>query len=461
MQFVKDNYLLNNKIAQELYGYASRMPIIDYHCHLSPLEIYEDKEFKNITELWLSGDHYKWRLMRSAGVDEKYITGKASDYEKFKAWAKTLSLAIGSPLYEWSHLELKMYFGYDGVLDEKTCREVWNLANKQLKELSARKFIKNSNVKVVCTTDDPIDDLQYHKRMQKERMGFKVYPAWRPDKVINIEKETWNDYVKKLSEVSKTPIKSYDDLLKALKKRLTYFAKVDCKVADHGLGTIPYAKYTKKEIDSIFKKALKGNALNEIEIEKYKTALLVDLHKEYHKRDWVSQLHYGVKRDNNSRLFKTVGVDAGGDNIGDSGSINNLADFLDILNKDNKLPKIIIYSLNPNDNAAIDTVIASFQCGPTQSKLQHGSAWWFNDHYDGMMNQLKSLASEGYLAGFVGMLTDSRSFISYARHDYFRRVLCVYLSELVLEGRYPHDSKKLQKIVEDISYRNAKKYFNF
>ena len=249
--------------------------------------------------------------------------------------------------------------------------------------------------------------------------------------------------------------------MKALKKRLTYFARVGCKVADHGLAYVPYAEYTQKEVDAIFKKALKGTALTDLEVEKFKTALLADLHREYYKRDWVSQLHYGVKRDNSSRLFKTIGVDAGGDNIGDSGNINDLADFLDLLDKDNKLPKTIIYSLNPNDNAAIDTVIASFQCGPTQSKLQHGSAWWFNDHYDGMMNQLKSLSSEGYLAGFVGMLTDSRSFISYARHDYFRRVLCVFLSELVLEGRYPHDSKKLQKIVEDISYRNVKKYFGF
>lgn len=461
MKFITDNYLLNTKTAKELYAYASKMPIIDYHCHLSPQEIYEDKQFKNITELWLGGDHYKWRLMRSAGIDEEYITGKANDIDKFKAWAKTLSLAIGSPLYEWSHLELKNYFGYDGVLNEKTYREVYKLANEKLKDLSARKLIKNSNVKVVCTTDDPIDDLKYHKLLSKEKLAFKVYPAFRPDKVINIEKDTRREYISKLEEVSKVSIKTYDDLLKALKKRLTYFTKVGCKVADHGLSYIPYKEFNKEEIDGLFKKALKGISLNENEIDKYKTSLLYELNKEYSKRDWVSQLHYGVKRDNSSYLFNKKGVDVGGDSIGYSGNIDNLANFLDLLDSENKLPKTIIYSLNPNDNTAIDTVMACFQKGPTVSKIQHGSAWWFNDNYDGMKDQLKSLATQGYLAGFVGMLTDSRSFVSYARHEYFRRVLCDFLGELVEKGRYPKDNERLKKIVEDISYNNTKKYFNF
>ena len=461
MEFITANYLLNTKTAKELYAYASKMPIIDYHCHLSPQEIYEDKQFKNITELWLGGDHYKWRLMRSAGIDEEYITGKASDIDKFKAWAKTLSFAIGSPLFEWSHLELKKYFNYDGLLNEKTYKEVWKLCNEKLKDLSARKLIKNSNVKVVCTTDDPIDDLKYHKLMANEKMGFKVYPAFRPDKVINIEKENWNEYISKLENISKTKIESYDDLIKALRKRLNYFEKVGCKVADHGLAYVPYMEYQKDDIDRLFKKALKGISLNENEIEKYKTSLLYDLSKEYNKRNWVSQLHYGVKRDNSTYLFKKKGVDVGGDSIGDSASIDKLANFLNLLDKDNKLPKTIIYSLNPNDNTAIDTVMASFQRGPTISKLQHGSAWWFNDNYDGMKDQLKSLATQGYLAGFVGMLTDSRSFISYARHEYFRRVLCDFLGEIVEKGRYPKDEEKLKKIVEDISYNNTKKYFEF
>lgn len=461
MKFIKDDYLLSNKTAKELYAYASKMPIIDYHCHLSPKEIYEDKKFNNITELWLGGDHYKWRLMRSAGIDEEYITGNAKDIDKFKAWAKTLSLAIGSPLYEWSHLELKNYFDFDGVFDEKSYKEAWNKANEKLKDLSARKLIKNSNVKVLCTTDDPIDDLKYHKLMEKEKMGFKVYPAWRPDKVVNIEKDTWREYINKLSEVSKIEIKEYDDLLKALNKRLNYFEKANCKVADHGLSYVPYIEYKKEEVDGLFKKALRGIKLNDNEIEKYKTSLLYELNKEYSKRNWVSQLHYGVKRDNNTNLFINKGVDVGGDSIGENASIDKLANFLNLLDKEDKLPKTIIYSLNPNDNTAIDTIMACFQKGPNISKLQHGSAWWFNDNYDGMRDQLKSLAAQGYLAGFVGMLTDSRSFISYARHEYFRRVLCEFLGELVEKGRYPKDIDKLKIIIENISYKNTKNYFEF
>ena len=461
MKFIKDNFLLENEISKKLYSYASKMPIIDYHCHLSPKEIYEDKVFKNITELWLSGDHYKWRLMRSAGIEEKYITGDASDLDKFKMWAKTLSLAIGSPLYEWSHMELKNYFGFDEVLDETTYLKVWKLVNEKLKKLSARKLIKNSNVKVVCTTDDPVDDLKYHKLLAKENLGFKVYPAWRPDKIVDIEKNTWKDYLLSLEKASKMDIKSYKDLLKALNKRLTYFSNVNCTVADHGLACVPYCEFTDKEIDNIFKKALKGGKLSSIEVEKYKTALLYELHKEYHKRGWVSQLHYGVKRNNNSHLFKTKGADVGGDSNGDSGNLNDLADFLDLLDREDKLPKTIIYSLNANDNVSIDTIMTCFQKGPIRSKLQHGSAWWFNDNYVGMMEHLNSLATQGYLAGFVGMLTDSRSFLSYARHEYFRRVLCKFLADLVNMGRYPKDYKKLKKIVEDISYNNTKEYFGF
>ena len=461
MKFIKKDFLLENEISKKLYSYASKMPIIDYHCHLSPKEIYEDKVFKNITELWLSGDHYKWRLMRSAGIEEKYITGDASDLDKFKMWAKTLSLAIGSPLYEWSHMELKNYFGFDEVLDETTYLKVWKLVNEKLKKLSARKLIKNSNVKVVCTTDDPIDDLKYHKLLDKENLGFKVYPAWRPDKIVDIEKNTWRDYLSSLEKVSKMDIKSYKDLLKALSKRLTYFSKVNCTVADHGLACVPYYEFTDKEIDNIFKKARKGIKLSSIEVEKYKTALLYELHKEYHKRGWVSQLHYGVKRNNNSHLFKTKGADVGGDSNGDSGNLNDLADFLDLLDREDKLPKTIIYSLNANDNVSIDTIMACFQKGPIISKLQHGSAWWFNDNFVGMMEHLNSLATQGYLAGFVGMLTDSRSFLSYARHEYFRRVLCRFLADLVNMGRFPKDYKKLKKIVEDISYNNTKEYFGF
>ena len=459
--FIKDDYLLNNDLAKKLYGYACKMPIIDYHCHLSPKEIYEDKKFDNITQIWLYGDHYKWRLMRSYGIDEDYITGSASDYDKFLAWAKTLSLAIGNPLYEWSHIELKNYFGFDGVLDEDSADEVWNLANEKLKNLSARQLIKMSNVEVLCTTDDPIDDLNYHKLMMKQDMGFKVYPAWRPDKVMNIEKDDWFEYLEKLEKVSDIKINSYHDLLNVLINRLDYFESVGCKVADHGLAYVPYMEYSDEIVEEIFNKRVNGGKLNGDECEIFKTAVLAELTKQYHDRNWVSQLHYGVKRDNSHYLFNRIGVDAGGDNIGESANIDKLINFLSLLEGQDKLPKTILYSLNPNDNTAIDTIIASFQRGPTKSKIQHGCAWWFNDNYDGMMDQMKSLAAQGYLAGFVGMLTDSRSFISYGRHEYFRRVLCRLLAEYVENGRYPNDENKLRKIVEDISFNNTKEYFGF
>jgi len=461
MKFIKDDFLLESEVSKRLYEYAKKMPIIDYHCHLSPKEIYEDKKFNNISELWLSGDHYKWRLMRSFGIDEEHITGKSSDKDKFMAWAKTLSLAIGNPLYEWSHLELKNYFGFDEVLDEDSAEKVWDLVNEKLKDLSARQLIRNSNVEVVCTTDDPIDDLNYHKLMANEDMGFKVYPAFRPDKVLNIEKDNWKQYLDKLAEVASIEIKEYDDLLKALNNRLDYFENVGCKVADHGLAYVPYEKYNEEEIRRIFIDRLNDKTLSNKEVEQFKTALLYELNKQYHDRNWVSQLHYGVKRDNSSFLYEKVGVDAGGDNIGDSASIDKLANFLDLVDKDDKLPKTILYSLNPNDNVAIDTVMASFQKGPIKSKIQHGSAWWFNDNYTGMNEQLTSLSLQGYLPGFVGMLTDSRSFISYARHEYFRRVLCNYIGKLVKQGRFPDDDKKLRKIVEDICFNNTKRYFRF
>lgn len=461
-KFMDENYLLKTEVAKHLYSFAKEMPIIDYHCHLSPKEIYENKTFSSISEIWLGGDHYKWRLMRSRGIDEEMITGNASDYEKFYAWAKTLSLAIGNPLYEWSHLELKRFFDYDGVLDEETCEEVYRLANEKLKTLKARDFIKASNVEVICTTDDPIDDLKYHSLLKEDQtMTCTVLPTWRPDKVMNIEKDNFKEYILKLGEVSGIEINNLPSLKNALINRLDFFNNVGCRLADHGLAHIPCAEYSDKEVSSIFIKRLDNESLSELENEKYKTALLKFLMEEYYKRDFAAQLHYGVIRDNNTNLFRDKGVDVGGDSIGDSGCIGNLAHFLDLLDKEDMLPKTIIYSLNPNDNTAIDTVIACFQKGPIKSKLQHGSAWWFNDNYTGMKDQLNSLASQGYLAGFVGMLTDSRSFLSYARHEYFRRVLCDLLGDYVEGGRYPNDEKKLKEIVENITYKNAKEYFNF
>ena len=459
--FVTDDYLLRSDTAKKLYGYAREMPIIDYHCHLSPKEICEDRHFENITDLWLRGDHYKWRLMRAYGIDEKYITGDGSDYGKFSSWMKTLSLAIGSPLYEWSHLEMKQYFGFDGVLDENSIDEVWDLANEKLKTLSARELIRSSNVEAVCTTDDPIDDLRYHRTMADEDMGFRVYPAWRPDRILNTEKRDWADYLRVLEAVSGVSADSYEALKDALKKRMVFFHENGCRIADHGLARVPYLPLSGREVNEIFLRRKAGENLTAREAEGFRCTLLLDLFREYAALGWAAQLHYGVKRDNSSYLLKTVGGDAGGDNIGDSASVGDLADFLDALDREGNLPKTVIYSLDPNDNTAIDTVAASFQRGPVTNRIQHGSAWWFNDNYDGMRDQLRSLAAQGYLAGFVGMLTDSRSFISYTRHDYFRRVLCGFLAELVDAGRYPDEDEKLRKITEDICYHNAKKYFGF
>ena len=461
MTFITENYLLSDEIARKLYSFAEKMPIIDYHCHLSPKEIYEDRRFANISELWLECDHYKWRLMRSAGIEEKYITGDASDKEKFFAWAKTLSLAIGNPLYEWSHLELRNYFGFEGVLDEDSAEKVWQLTSEKLKDLSARTLIRNSRVEVICTTDDVTDDLKYHRLLAKEDLGFKVYPTWRPDKVLYIEKEGWNAYIDLLEKTSGVRIDSFEKLLEALEKRMDLFAETGCRVADHGLPYIPDEDYTPEELEELFACRRRGEQLDQRRIDQFRTALLCHLMKRYHERGWAAQIHYGVIRDNSSYLLHSFGNDAGGDNIGSGGKIDDLAGFLDRLDQTDELPKIILYSLNPNDNTAIDTVIASFQRGPACSRIQHGSAWWFNDNYDGMRDQMRSLASQGYLAGFVGMLTDSRSFVSYARHEYFRRVLCGLLAEYVRQGRFPEDYGKLKKIVEGICYRNAKEYFGF
>lgn len=459
--FITDDFLLRSDTAKKLYGYAKKMPIIDYHCHLSPKEICEDKHFENITDLWLRGDHYKWRLMRAYGVDEKYITGDGSDYEKFSSWMKTLSLAIGSPLYEWSHMEMKQYFGFDGVLDENSIDEVWNLANEKLKTVSARELIRSGNVEVICTTDDPIDDLQYHRAMAEEDMGFRVYPAWRPDRILNTEKADWADYVHALENASGMQAGSYEGLKAVLKNRMEFFIVNGCRISDHGLAHVPYMPLTYEETDEIFRKRRSGGTLTEKEAEGFRSTLLLDLFREYARLGWAAQLHYGVKRDNSTYLLNRIGNDAGGDNIGDRASISSLCGFLDALDREGSLPKTVIYSLDPNDNTAIDTVAASFQRGPVTDRIQHGAAWWFNDNYDGMRDQLRSLAAQGYLAGFIGMLTDSRSFISYTRHDYFRRVLCGFIAELVDAGRYPDDEEKLKKITEDICCNNAKRYFGF
>ena len=455
--FMDRDFLLSTETAKHLYhDFAEGMPIIDYHCHLDPKEIFEDRKFENITQLWLGGDHYKWRLMRSAGVGERFITGDATDREKFRKWAETVSLAIGSPLYHWSHLELRNYFGYDGVLNGDTAEEVWNLCSEKLQTLSARKLIEDSNVKALCTTDDPADSLEWHKKIAEDpSFGVKVLPSFRPDKAVSIEKADYLEYLKRLGEIT-----SFSQLAEVLKERLAVFVSLGCRVSDHGLESVPYAPATEAEVEAIFQKRLHGELPTAQEAKQFKTALLLALGREYRRLGVVMQLHFGVIRDNAKRVFRALGPDAGVDSIGDAVSIRDLAAFLNALDETDELPKTILYSLNPNDNAALVTVTGAFQTGEAVSKIQHGSAWWFNDHKRGMIDQLTNLAAGGYLAGFVGMLTDSRSFLSYARHEYFRRILCDLIGTWVENGEYPADDAALRTIVEGICYANAQRYFH-
>ena len=454
--FMNSDFLLSTETSRHLYhDFAADAPIIDYHCHLDPKEIFEDRQFENITQVWLGGDHYKWRLMRSAGVDERYITGDATDREKFQKWAETLSLAIGNPLYHWSHLELRNYFGYDGVLNGATAETVWDLCNEKLQTMSARKLIEESNVKALCTTDDPADSLEWHKKIAGDKsFGVKVLPSFRPDKAMGIEKQDYVNYLAKLGSIS-----SFAELISVLKERLAYFVSLGCRVSDHGLDAVPFAPATGAEVEAIFQKRLSGELPTAQEAKQFKTALLLALGREYHRLGVVMQLHFGVIRDNAKRVFRALGPDAGVDSIGDQVSIRDLAAFLNALDETDELPKTILYSLNPNDNAAIVSVMGAFQTGEAVSKVQHGSAWWFNDHKRGMIDQLTNLAAGGYLAGFVGMLTDSRSFLSYARHEYFRRILCDLIGAWVENGEYPNDAAALRSIVEGICFHNAKKYF--
>lgn len=464
-QFMDEDFLLNNDVAKKLYHeYAEKLPIIDYHCHIDPKEIAENKKFENMTQLWLGGDHYKWRFMRFCGVDEYYITGDASDTEKFEKWSRCLTKAIGNPLMHWSHLELKRYFDYDGILNRNTWREVYDLCNEKLESdtMSARNIIKSSNVKVICTTDDPIDNLSYHKAIAEDNdFDVKVLPSFRPDLCVNIEGDGFAEYIKKLSDVAGFTIEDVEGLKKALTSRIDYFDEVGCKVADHGPNYVCYADADEDMVDIILKKKLSGDKLTEEEIVEYISYMMVFLHKEYYKRGWVSQLHFGCRRNANQKHFDNIGANTGFDCIGSSVDINELTCFLDALDKQNFLPKTIIYSLNPNDNEAIDTIIGSFQDGTAVGKIQHGSAWWFNDNKSGMEEHIKSMMMLTNFSGFVGMLTDSRSFLSYTRHEYFRRIMCNIVGELVENGEFPEDYEILGEIVQDISYYNAKRYFGF
>lgn len=465
--FMDKDFLLSSQTARRLYEKYADMtvvPVIDYHCHINPREIYEDRQFDNIAQVWLGGDHYKWRQLRTCGVEEKYITGDADDYDKFIKWAEIMPLLIGNPLYHWSHLELRYYFGYDGNLNGETADEVWEFCNRKLrtKEYSARNLIKMSNVKLICTTDDPVDSLEWHKKIAADdTFDVQVLPAWRPDRAMHIEKQDFPEYIRMLGEVSHTDIKDMDSLYAALDKRMDYFAENGCTVSDHGLLYVMYAPAGEDEINEIFIKALNGGTLSDTECMKYKTSFMLRMAAEYHRRNWVMQLHYGCKRENNTHMFERVGADAGFDCISSYTPADQLADFLNALAKDSFPPKTILYSLNPADNAVIGTVIGCFQGGGIRGRIQHGSAWWFNDHFDGMVSQIKSLAATSALGNFIGMLTDSRSFLSYTRHDYFRRILCRIVGEWVENGEYPDDDKLLSNIIKGISYNNCVEYFGF
>ena len=463
--FMDKDFLLETETAQKLYHeYAAKMPILDYHCHINPQEIAEDRKFENITQVWLGGDHYKWRQMRSNGVEEKYITGDASDREKFQKWAETLEKAIGNPLYHWSHLELQRYFGYYGALNGETAEEVWNLCNAKLQEdgMSARNLIRQSNVTLVCTTDDPVDSLEWHEKIAAdESFEVRVLPAWRPDKAMNLEKTDYLEYLKKLEVVSGVKIDSFASLIEALRIRMDYFAEHGCSVSDHGLEYVMYAPASEEEIEAIFAKRLRGEAVSRADELQFKTAYMVALGREYHKKNWVMQLHYGVKRDNNGMIFGKLGPDAGIDCINNYAPSSEMADYLNALAITDELPKTILYSLNPTDNATIGTIIGCFQSEEARGKIQQGSAWWFNDNKQGMIEQMTSLANLGLLGNFIGMLTDSRSFLSYTRHEYFRRIMCNLIGGWVENGEYPADEKVLGRMVQDISYNNAVRYFGF
>lgn len=463
-QFMDKDFLLSTQSAKDLYhNYAAKMPVVDYHCHINPQEIYEDRKFDTITQVWLGGDHYKWRQMRSNGVEEKYITGNATDREKFQKWAETMPKLIGNPLYHWSHLELQRYFGYTGYLNADTAEEVWNLCNEKLHQdsMSVRNLIRQSNVTLICTTDDPADTLEWHQKIAADStFDVKVLPAWRPDKAMNVEKPDFAAYIAKLSAASSMEIKDFASLKAALKNRMEFFTSQGCCVSDHALEYVMYVPADDAELDAIFAKSISGKAVTKEEELKYKTAFMVFAAKEYNRMGWIMQLHYGCKRDNNALMFEKLGPDTGFDCINNYAPSAQMADYLNALSATDEVPKTIIYSLNPNDNASIGTILGCFQ-SQFPGKIQQGSAWWFNDHKTGMTEQMTSLANLGCLGNFIGMLTDSRSFLSYTRHEYFRRILCELVGGWVDNGEYPDDQKALKEIIEGISYNNAVKYFGF
>ncbi|PKM93965.1 MAG: glucuronate isomerase [Firmicutes bacterium HGW-Firmicutes-1] len=463
-KFMNQDFLLINETSKVLYHkYAKAMPICDYHCHLSAKEIAIDKKYRNITELWLGGDHYKWRVLRSNGIDEDYITGDQSDYDKFLKWAETVPEAIGNPVYHWTHLELQRYFGINETLSPKTAEMIWNKCNAQLTsgEITARSLIKSSNVKVICTTDDPLDSLEYHRVIAEDKsFEVKVLPTFRPDKAINIELSWFVDWIANFESIIGKPIVQLQDLTHYLVQRIEWFHENGCFISDHALDTVHYQDTSYEEANNIFKKGLKNAPLSLMDIKKYKGYMLRFFGREYARLGWTMQYHIGALRNNSTRMLQKLGPDTGFDSINDGLVAEELSHLLNALDITNDLPKTILYCLNPRDNEVLATMLGNFQGGGIPGKMQFGSGWWFNDQKDGMVRQMEALSQLGLLSRFVGMVTDSRSFLSYTRHEYFRRILCNKIGEWVENGEYPEDIEYLGQIVENICFNNAMKFFN-
>lgn len=463
-QFMDKDFMLSTETAKVLFHEAAEnMPILDYHCHLSPKEIAENIAFRNVSHLFLGGDHYKWRAMLAFGIPEKLIRGDGNDKDKFFAYAKMLPHAIGNPLYHWTHLELKRVFGIDTVLSEKTAPEIWDQCNALLatEDFRAQRLIDKFHADTLCTTDDPIDDLRWHKQIAKEgTLNAKVLPAFRPDKAVNVDRAGFTEYIGKLSNVSGVTIKSTEDVIDALGKRVAFFHEAGCRISDHALDTVPFADVKMKKADRALRDSLEGETVSPEDTVHYRTALLTALGEMYHQHGWVQQYHIAAMRNNNTRIFKTFGPDVGFDSILDEPIAHNLSRLLDAQDKRDSLPKTILYSLNPAANAVIGAMLGNFQQSGIPGKIQMGSAWWFLDQRDGMVDQMKTLANMGLLSRFVGMLTDSRSFVSYPRHEYFRRILCDVIGTWVENGEYPSDIEFLKTMVQNICFNNAKQYFH-